>query len=181
MDICIREARYDELLETARIYIECQQTDFPFLPKAYRDNLDLTEEVEECYEWLEKDPLNRVFVAVERDFMIGYLAVAKNTDEPLAYQGEIAGFFVRKLYRRRGIGLRLLEAAVHYFTQVGYPRLLVYTLYDGESDQYYRRLGGVSLKQVTQYFGGEPQLVDVLGWETEVLGEMVRERLHRHG
>lgn len=180
MDIIIREARSDEILETALIYIESQQEDFPFLPEAYTSYFDPDVEVEECREWLEIDPINQIYVAMDGDRMAGYIALSKNSDEFVNYEGEIAGFFVRKSYRGKGIGLRLMKVGAAYLSQMGYKDFLVYTLHYGVSEGFYRRLGGKLLAQVTQNFGGEEQVVDILGYNNSVLLQTIDARLRMY-
>jgi GNAT superfamily N-acetyltransferase len=177
MNIRVEKARRDQVEETARIYIESHQFDFPFLPADHRESLDLATEVEECHAWLDAHSLNCMFVAIAGERMAGYIAVGPNTAEPLTYGGEITGFFVRRDYRRQGIGLRLLNRAGRYLQDAGYDRVLVYTLAQSESAAYYRRLGGMPLRQDTQIFGSEPQEVDILGWEIVDLLAMLSARL----
>lgn len=181
MTLLIRVATLEEIPETARIYIESHRTDFPFLPEAHTQRLILDKETDECYTWLASDPLNRIFVAMQGERMAGYIAVSRNTLDPIDYEGEIAGFFVRKACRGQGLGLRLLNTALVNLQQAGFTRALVYTLDEGESKRFYQSLGGILLKQVIQFFGGEPQQVDVFGWEIADLQIILTRRLGQFG
>ncbi len=159
----------DLLLETARIYIESQENDFPFLPRSYTHGRNLQAEVRESIEWLESNPENRVFVAMDGAHMAGYAAASRNTGPLSEYEGEINNLYVRKAYRGCGIGLLLMRAAAGYLLEIGCQRLLVYTLAEGESDRFYRHVGGVLLQQITQWFAGEPLMVDIFGYEISAL------------
>jgi ribosomal protein S18 acetylase RimI-like enzyme len=179
MDILIRQVKDDEITETAFIYIECHQVDFPFLPEAHRRHFDLAQEAAECVEWLASEPVNRLYVAKQFGKMLGYIALGRNTLDPVDYEGEVTGFFVRKAYRQKGLGLRLLEAGSRHLLQAGYAKTLVYTLNLADSARFYRSIGGVLLKQMTQRFGGEPFTVDIYGWQTADLLAEVSQRLQK--
>jgi GNAT superfamily N-acetyltransferase len=178
-ELFVREAHQEELRETVIIYLESHQVDFPFLPPDWAHK-DEEAELSECCEWLYEDPFNKIFVAFEGEKMAGYIACSKNVVEPLEYDSEINGFFVRHAYRGRGVGLKLLEVAGQYLADKGGQKVLVYTLKRGESDQFYRRLGGKLLVEVTQTFAGQPETLDVFGWQIQELLETVQIKLARH-
>jgi GNAT superfamily N-acetyltransferase len=178
MELTIRPVTREELPETVRIYLECLRDDYSYKPKAYIEASSLEEELAECVEWMEApDQPNQIFAAFEGPVMAGYIAVGPNTGEPQDYDGEVTGFFVRRAYRRRGLGLRLLQTGLRYLLELGYRRVVIYNHHIAESNSYYRYLGGEVVYRVCQSPGGMELEVDVFGWEIDRFLDIVTERV----
>ncbi len=181
MNIVIRPAARDELRETAVIYIECLRDDYCFKPKAILDALNVEEELAECEDWLvSRGSLNRVFVAMGSETMVGYIAVGPNTGEPRDYDGEVSGFFMRRSYRRFGIGLRLLKMGLEYLRCLGFQRVVVYNYRISQANSYYRMLGGKLVWQEIQCPGGMALETDVFGWEIHDFLDTLEHKLEKY-
>src|SRR6266498_3178970 len=122
-NISIRIAQPEDLLETVHIYLECLRSDYVCKPKAYLDAKNTSDELVECEAWLyASGKPNRVYVAMEGATMTGYIAVGPNLGQPPDHEGEVCGFFVRKAYRKMGIGLRLLKTGITCLRDLGYQK-----------------------------------------------------------
>jgi len=178
----IRTAEPEDLRETVVIYLECIRSDYACKPKAYLDAKNVADELAECKEWLyASGSPNRIYVAMDGSVMAGYIAVGANTSQPLDHEGEVSGFFVRKPYRKQGIGLRLLKAGVAYLRDLGYRKVAIYNYHISEANQFYRRLGGEVVWKEVQTPGGMALDTDVLGYDIAALLSTLDQRLAKYG
>ncbi len=181
-EIDIRVAGPKDLRETVLIYLECLRSDYACKPQAYLEVKTVEVELAECEQWLYGcGALNRIFVGTDEAVMAGYIAVGANAGPPPGYEGEVAGFFVRKAYRKRGIGLRLLKAGIAYLRDQGYHKVAIYNYHISEANSFYRRLGGEVVWQEIQRPGGMAFETDVFGYEIAALLSTLDRRLATFG
>lgn len=181
MNLQIREITDNEVFETAVIYIECWQNDYAgIVPEHVLQKFDPEEEAAECREWLATEPSSKIFAAFADGQMVGYIAFSRNTEEPLEYEMEVNGFFVRNEYRNYGIGLRLLHQTGKYLQEKGFSSVVFYNFKESKSNQYYRSLNGQVVKQVTQQCGGKSLEVEVFGWKFDDLLTTLEHKLHKY-
>jgi GNAT superfamily N-acetyltransferase len=88
---------------------------------------------------------HRVLVAVEGERVVGYLLASKARRPPVlspTLHGAIHDACVTRSARRRGIGTRLVNAAMDWFRSEGLPTAAVsYALENGESAPFWRAQG----------------------------------------
>ncbi len=176
--ILIRTAEREDLRETVEIYLECLRSDYACKPQAYLNAKNVDVELAECEQWLyQSGHPNRVYVALDGSRMAGYIAVGPNIGGPLYQEGEVTGFFVRRAYRRLGVGLRLLKAGASYLRSLGYSRAVIYNYHESEANGFYRRLGGEVIHQEIQAPGGKPLETDVFCYGIEGLLATLDQRM----
>jgi ribosomal protein S18 acetylase RimI-like enzyme len=181
MPIQIRKVEPHEVPETVNIYLESMRSDYSFKPRHYLDAKNVADELEECEEWLNNPELDSlILVAMDGDYMAGYIALSRNTAEPFAYEGEVSGFFIRQQYRSQGIGLRLLRKGMEYFQSLGITGLVIYNYRISVANPYYRMLGGEVVKQEIQKPGGMPLDTDVFGYQVGALIEILDQKLQKY-
>jgi GNAT superfamily N-acetyltransferase len=181
MSILIRPVEQHELPETVNIYLTCIREDDSYKPQSYLDALNPADELADCKEWLyQPGGNNQVFVAMDGDVMAGYIAVSPNTVEPLEYEGEVNGFFIRKAYRGRGIGFMLLRRGLKFLIELGFTGLVIYNYHISAANTYYRMLGGEVVKQEVQHPGGMALETDVFGFKINTLMEILDQKLEKY-
>ncbi len=91
----------------------------------------------------------KAFIAVDNNMIIGYISVLiQNQPDYWAVKkiGHISGFMVNKNYRRRGIGIKLLDNAINYFSEKSVRNYTVYTSVNNiGAIEFYKRKGMESL------------------------------------
>lgn len=178
MPIHIRPAAREDLRETVLIYLECLRGDYACKPQAHLDAKNVDEELAECKEWLyDSGSPNQIFVAMDGGAMAGYIAVGPNIGRPFNRGGEVCGFFVRKQYRRQGVGLRLMQAGIRYLQGLGYQQVVIFCYHVAEANGLYRRLGGEVVYQEIQSPGGMPFETDVFCYQIPALLETLEKKL----
>ena len=181
MEIVIRSAERGDLPETVLIYLECLRLDYACKPKELLDSKNVEDELSECEQWLyESGSPNRIFVAMDGSKMAGYIAVGPNVGKPFNQDGEVSGFFVRKDYRRQGVGLRLLKTGAEYLRELGYQKVVLFNYRVSEANGFYRRLGGEVVFQEIQTPGGMPFETDVFCYEIKALLAVLKQRFEKY-
>lgn len=178
----IRPVREEEIYETAVIYVDCWREDYKhFIPEKILEGFNLEQESEECRQWLyeECDDKRMLYCAFINGSMVGYISASKNSEEPLEYEAEINGLFVRKDYRGKGVSLKLLCLMVEELKLNGFSKLLIYNFQDSYSNEYYKKLKGEVIKQVIQTCGGKKLAVDIFGWKLDELGAVLKEKMEK--
>lgn len=181
--IKIRSVKEDEIFQTAEIYVDCWKEDYKhFIPKKILEGFNIEKETKQCREWLyeECDDERFLYCAFLEDIMVGYVSANKNIEEPLEYEVEINGLFIRKDYRGLGISLKLLYWIVEELKLYNFSKVLVYNFRDSYSNQYYRNLGGDLVQEITQHCGGKDLAVDVFGWELSELAIILKKKLENY-
>jgi ribosomal protein S18 acetylase RimI-like enzyme len=80
--------------------------------------------------------------------------------------GEIYALYVGFGYQRRGLGRKLVQAAVQQLRQAGMNRLVIRSLVaNGPANQFYASLGGQVAGQRESEDEGFPILEQIFGWE----------------
>jgi GNAT superfamily N-acetyltransferase len=181
MPIIIRPIEPNELPKTVDIYLDCIRTDYNFMPQHYLNTKNQEDELAECKEWLYRpDGHPQIFAAMDSQVMAGYIALSQNTAEPMEYEGEVNGFFIRKEYRAQGIGLMLLRRGLEYFQELGYTGLVIYNYRISAANAYYRMLGGKVVKQEIQTAGGMELETDIFGYKIDSLMNVLNQNLEKY-
>lgn len=79
--------------------------------------------------WLEAEH-GGVFIALDKDRIVGYITVVVTTQEPfwkIKKIGHISGLMVHQAYRRLGIGIQLMEKGKDFFEAEAVKYFTVYT------------------------------------------------------
>jgi ribosomal protein S18 acetylase RimI-like enzyme len=80
--------------------------------------------------------------------------------------GEIFALYVSYNYQRRGLGRKLVQAAVQQLRQAGMNRLVIRSLVANRpANQFYESLGGQVVGQRESEDEGFPILEQIFGWE----------------
>jgi GNAT superfamily N-acetyltransferase len=170
-----------EIEETSEIYIECWHNDYvSFIPQEVLCSLNIDNEAKDCKEWLQQDEKNQIFAGFINNKMVGYISVSLHKEEPIYYEVELSGFFVRKDFRNKGYGSKLLYHAVCELMNQNIRSIIVYNFKDSKSNNYYRNLGGNEIKKEVQYVGGKPLVVECFGWETKKLYSILSEKTKKY-
>ncbi len=87
----------------------------------------------------------KAFIAIDNNMIIGYISVLiQNQSSYWAVKkiGHISGFMVNKNYRRKGIGIKLLDNAIDYFGEKSVRNYTVYTSVNNiGAIEFYKRKG----------------------------------------
>jgi|GEM_PF-2301415 len=180
-DVIIRliEQSEHELMSllTARLYLDTIAVSYQgFCTPENLSARNVWTEASECHEWL-KGSQGRMTVAHLDGRLVGYAAYCPNREEPRDYDWALEGFFVRPEVQARGVGTRLLGAAVDDMAAAGGKRLVVATFASSQAERYYLATGAQLLFETSNEYFGQPNRVSFLGWELDQLARHLCSRL----
>ncbi len=96
----------------------------------------------------------------------GFIIGGIEREGQLGYDGEIYAVYVRKEYQGRGIGKKLIRAAVVWLKEHGFSSLLLWVLKDNvAAREIYERLGGRVAGQRDHCQGCDGLKVVAYGWD----------------
>ena len=125
-DVSVRPARPGDAAEVARIQIETwRQAYASILPAPVLDGLSVDAATEAWREAVAAPPSARhhVLVALEKEWLVGFTAIAPDDDETTAAFGPL---LVEPRWGRRGHASRLLAAAVDHARGDGLARAVIW-------------------------------------------------------
>ncbi|GCD09377.1 GNAT family N-acetyltransferase [Clostridium tagluense] len=175
----IRELTHEELLMAVELNHQCWNDDFAgIIPY---DSMDVAEEISFVSNWLndkECDDIRRIYGAFEGDSFLGYVGGSLAEKEDAKHGVELNYLFIKKEYRKKALGLKLISTILVEFKEYNVDQLIIYNWHDSESNKFYRYLGGEILKQVIQTPKGKEVLVDVFIWDIDILMKLINHKLY---
>lgn len=174
----IRELTHEELRIAVELNYKCWNVDFEGIITS--DSMNITNEIIFVTNWInDKDcnDIRRIYGAFEGDVFLGYVGASVAEIEDAEHGVEINYLFVKKEYRGRALGLKLIRTILIEFKEYGIDQLIIYNWHDSESNRFYRYLSGEILKQVVQIVKGKEVLVDVFNWNIYTLIVLLNDKL----
>lgn len=140
--------------DICRVYALSWKTAYRgMIPDDYLDALSETKWTSH----LSKDS-DRLLLAIDHDKIVGVSTYSAARDSAMAGWGEIISLYLLPSYYRKGIGTKLLKAAIKELTDIGYRQLYLWVLEDNRSARsFYEQNGFI--------FSGDRQ-ADQIGGKT---------------
>lgn len=113
------------------------------------------DKVEESFRNRKKESLPITVVAVENEVCIGVASLVVNDLKAKEYTPWLAGLYVDKEYRSKGIGKALIEEIQSIAKRLGYDILYLRTEHTAE---YYKNLGWEYVERLIDEFGLETNI-----------------------
>jgi ribosomal protein S18 acetylase RimI-like enzyme len=109
------------------------------------------------------DPESKTFMFVaedERSQIVGFVAGGPERDGNPGHQGEVYAIYILAAQQRRGLGRRLIAAAVNELRRMGFDSLLIWVLANNPAHRFYEALGGAAVAEKNIRFG-EAEFLEV--------------------
>lgn len=151
----IRTAQLEDAEAIARVHVASWRTNHAgIIPDQYLANLSVERRVQGWQRTL-GDPTLFVYVAEdEAGQVIGFAnGGPERTGDPV-YRGELMAIYLLKEAQGQGLGRRLLEAVAQRLRESGYGKMLIWALAANPAGGFYRRMGGVPLREQIIAVGG---------------------------
>ena len=126
----------DEIKGKAYVHWKSWQEAYPGLvDQRYLDSLTLDKCEKTAYRWLDN-----IIVAKDGDSVVGFVGYGKYRDDELENAGEVFSIYILSEYYGKGVGYRLMKAALSQLTE--YPRIAVWVLKNNQrAIRFYERCG----------------------------------------
>lgn len=175
----IRELTHEELRMAVELNYQCWNDDFAgIIP---HDSMNVDKEIKVVSKWINDkncDDIRRMYGAFQGDNFLGYVGGSLAEKEDAEHGVELNYLFVKKEYRGKALGLKLIRTILIEFVEYGADKLIIYNWHDSESNRFYRYLGGKVIKQVIQTPSKKEALVDVFSWDINKLIKLLNDKLY---
>jgi len=143
-----------------------QETYRGLMPDSVLDNLSVERRTREWRATLQDEAniYHTTVVAEEDAQIIGFANYGRAREGDLQFRGELFAIYVLKRFQGQGIGRGLIRAAANELLALDVSSMLVWVLSDNPYQKFYRRLGGVYVREKPIQFGDVRLLEKAYGW-----------------
>jgi ribosomal protein S18 acetylase RimI-like enzyme len=165
----IRKAVTGDALGIAKVHVDTFRSTYNGIyPDEFLSNMSY-ERARHTWETTHLVPSspNAVYIAEdESEHIVGFAICGPDRDSDPIYKGEVIGLYVLQKMQRRGIGKRLMLAAVQDLSSRGFSSMLVWVLADNPSRHFYEKLGGEHVQTRDTIVGGKSFKELGYGWKS---------------
>ena len=139
MKVEIRNAIKNDAKDIVRINIDSWKDTYNnIFPNSFLNSLDNKYEssVTKCIK-----NINEYVVAVESNNIVGFARIGKNKKNYNDEYGEIYALYIKKEYRKKGVGKKLLEYSFNTLKN-NYKYCIISTLIDNKANNFYKKNNG---------------------------------------
>lgn len=163
----IRLARKEDAEAIARVHVESWRSTYRGIIAAdFLANLSLENHAERWREILKmQNQKNYTFVADNTDRQIaGFISGGSQRDLKINYEAELYALYLLESAQRRGLGIRLVQAATSHLFRDGFKNMLVWVLENNPSRKFYEALGGQYVTEKAIIIGDQKLTEVAYGW-----------------
>ena len=167
-DVLIRPAAVADAEGIAKIHVNAwKETYRGLMPDSVLDTLSIERRTDQWKTILANpdDVYHLAFVAERNVKIIGFANYGKEREGDQAYQGELYAIYLLKEFQGQGIGKALMQKTVEGLLALEIESMLVWVLADNPYREFYKRLGGVFLRDKTVEIGGASLNEQAYGWK----------------
>jgi ribosomal protein S18 acetylase RimI-like enzyme len=164
----IRKALLEDCPGLARIQVDSYRTAYAgIFPDAYLAQFNYQEQEGDWRDWLISKPKDILLVAVaDSDQVIGYALTRVEVDIYPGYAAEILAIHVTHLRQGRGVGKALLKHTVAELQYRGCPSVMLWTLKQNSTRNWYKKLGAKRLGEKSYPIEHRDIVEIAYGWDT---------------
>jgi GNAT superfamily N-acetyltransferase len=168
MAICVRKALTSDAEVIAKVHVDTWRATYQgIIPDEYLSNLSYDQRRSR---WdkilLHPESQDATYVAEDDSkTVLGWVSCGLDRDNDPVYKGEVYGLYVIQKMQRRGIGRRLMLAAVQDLKHRGFNSMMLWVLADNPSRYFYEKLGGEHVQTRDVTIGGKVLKEFGYGWK----------------
>lgn len=155
MELIIRKALSGEETVVTRVNVRTWKTAYRgIVAQAFLDALDENSGKRRAH--IRADiAKGNVFAALDGEAIVGFASFGPARDEPYTGFGEVYALYVLEAYEHRGLGRRLLTAALCELEAQGFRRAVIVCFSENPACRFYEKLGGRRAEERTFPIGGK--------------------------
>jgi GNAT superfamily N-acetyltransferase len=164
----IRKALLEDCPGLARVQVDSYRTAYAgIFPDAYLAHFTYQEQEGDWQEWLLSNPQDILLAAVtDKDQVIGYALTRVEADIYPGYAAEIMAMHITQLRQGQGVGGALLEHTVAELQKRGCPSVMLWTLKQNSTRNWYEKLGAIRLGEKRVQIEDRVIVEIAYGWDT---------------
>jgi GNAT superfamily N-acetyltransferase len=173
--LTIRKARPADAESVARIYVESWRDTYPLvLPARLLSSMTIEGQSARWRNAIAIAAREAVYVAEEKDRVVGMTSMGRARDAGLGYDAEIYTLYVDPLLTGRGIGRGLLAGAFAALAERGHTRCVIWAHAGNPARFFYEAMGGKPIAERTTAMMGVAVPEIAFGWTRLALAETSR-------
>ncbi len=163
----VRPAETGDAAAIARVHVATWRTTYRgLLPDDFLASLDEAG-YEERWRRTLGEASDRVYVAEDRDGVVGFASGGRERAGETGFSGELYAIYVLREAQGRGHGHRLVQAVVAGLRELGLADMIVWVLRDNSrARDFYERLGGVLVRSQPITIGASLLQEVSYGWKS---------------
>jgi GNAT superfamily N-acetyltransferase len=167
VSVAIRTAASDDAASVAEVYVESWNAGF----RGRLPERKLSDELIERWRADLRSPDHRWWVAVAGGAVVGFAGIGPSRDPIDPSLGELDTIGVAPEWWRRGIGSRLMDAAIEGLEERGYSAAVLWTLRDHRATEVFYTHQGWRRDGATRADGGEVRFAHRINVDRLVRGD----------
>jgi GNAT superfamily N-acetyltransferase len=167
LNVKIRKAIVADAAAIARVHVDSWKTAYRgIIPDSHLASLSYDQRENGWKDTIENER-SFVFVAeVERpEQIVGFVNGGQERSKNSEYTGELGAIYLLEVYRRQGIGQRLVVTLAKKLIDSGHDSMLVWVLAKNPYRKFYEKLGGKYLRSKQVEIGGTSYEEIAYGWK----------------
>ena len=169
MSIRIRKADVNDSDGIARVHIDTMRSTYQGIyPQDFLAGLS-HDESRHRWDTVYLSPKSHDVTYVAEDGskkIVGFVICGEDRDNDPTYTGEVIGLYILQSMQKRGIGKKLMLAAMKDLRSRGFDSMIVWVLADNPSRHFYEKLGGEHVKTRNLTIGGKQFQECGYGWRS---------------
>ena len=172
----IRTLKQEEYNEAIDLKVSCWTEE---LAGKAPNTMDKQKELEFVLEWINSaeryNDIRILYGAFENDVLMGFAAASIAEEEDGQNAIELNYLFVNEKYRGQGLSLKLMNRLFTEFQEKGFQQLIVYNHHYAPSNEFYRKLGGVVVRQDIQ--GSDKLEIDIFSFDLKDVNQKIQDKI----
>lgn len=173
----IRELKKEEFSQAIDLKISCWDEE---LAGVAPNRLVKEKQLNFILEWLdsaeENNDIRLIYGAFNHDQFMGFVGASIAEEEDADNGIELNYLFVHEEYRGQGIALKLMRKILDAFISKGFHKLVVYNHHYAPSNKFYRKFGGVVIREDIQGQPNDNLLIDIFSFDAKDLKETIENK-----
>ena len=148
MNYFIRKRNKEDCKSIAHVVtLSWNETYVGIVPDSFLEELENNEEkrAQKSYEEFDINNNNQLVLEVDND-VVGFVNFGDSEDEEYKNCGEIFALYIIGKYKGNGFGRKLVENAKKELKKLGFDKMIISCLKGNESNEFYKHIGGVYVK-----------------------------------
>lgn len=148
MNYLIRKRTKEDCKDIQKVVtISWNETYKGIVPDWFLEELKINEEerIQKAYDTFDENDNNQFVLEIDEE-IVGFVNFGESRDDEYENCGEIFALYVINKFKGNGFGKKLVDAAKNELKNMGYNKMLIGCLKGNPSNEFYKHIGGVYVK-----------------------------------
>ncbi|MEM7758328.1 MAG: GNAT family N-acetyltransferase [Cyanobacteria bacterium P01_A01_bin.40] len=174
----IREATEQDISAISKVHVDTSRTTYRgIFSDEYLDNMSYQKRERAWHQVFEETLKNNNFTYVAENNshqIIGFANAGLEREGDSLYLGELYAIYILENFQQQGIGEKLVRTVVEQFKKMQINSMLVWVLKDNSACSFYKKLGGIKIKEQEIERQGNKLIKIAYGWRDIAVRNCIR-------